>query len=117
MAGVGDLQVDGQATGHRIRLATSWWPRLIGLLTTRSLDNPCGLWIEPCASVHTMGMRYAIDVVFVRRDGTVAKVVPRLKPWRAAVCPGAASTLELRAGLADALALRPGMRVGIALAS
>jgi uncharacterized protein len=93
----------------RIRTALRWWTRAVGLLATASLEDPCGLWISPCNSVHTLGMRYAIDVVFMRADGTIAKVVERLPPWRAAGCLNAKSTLELRAGLADQLGLRPGM--------
>ena len=93
----------------RIRTALRWWTRAVGLLATASLEDPCGLWISPCNSVHTLGMRYAIDVVFMRADGTIAKVVERLPPWRAAGCLNAKSTLELRAGLAGQLGLRPGM--------
>jgi uncharacterized protein len=105
---VSELHVDGRPTGLRIRTARRWWQRAVGLLATPALDDPCGLWITPCNSVHTLGMRYPIDVVFVRGDGTVAKVVDWLPPWRAAGCRGARATLELRAGLATRLQLRPG---------
>ncbi len=105
------LHVDGRATPARIRLAATWWTRAVGLLATPSLDDPSGLWIEPCNSVHTMGMRYPIDLVFVRPDGTVAKVVSHVGPWRMAGCRGVRSTLELRAGLASELRLVPGSRV------
>lgn len=109
------LHVNGLATPLRIRLAATWWTRAVGLLATPSLDDPSGLWIEPCNSVHTMGMRYPIDLVFVRSDGTVAKVVSRVGPWRLAGCRGARSTLELRAGLASELRLAPGGRVALAV--
>jgi uncharacterized membrane protein (UPF0127 family) len=98
----------------RIRLAVTWWTRAVGLLATPALDDPSGLWIEPCNSVHTLGMRYPIDLVFVRADGTVAKVVDRLGPWRVAACRGARSTLELRAGLAAELGVVAGRRVHLA---
>ena len=105
------LHIDGERTPLRIRSAVRWWSRLVGLLATPKLEDPCGLWIQPCNSVHTIGMRYAIDVIFVNRDGTIAKIVDRLPPWRAAGCRKAKSTLELRAGLAHALSLKPGMMV------
>lgn len=108
------LHVDGQATPARIRLATTWWTRAVGLLATPSLQDPSGLWIEPCQSVHTMGMRYPIDLVFVRQDGTVAKVLSHVGPWRMAGCRGVRSTLELRAGLASELRLVPGSRLQLA---
>lgn len=103
------LHVDGQGTPLRIRQAVRWWSRAVGLLATPKLDDPCGLWIAPCNSVHTLGMRYAIDVIFINADGTIAKIVEHLPPWRAAGCLKAKETLELRAGLARDLRLRPGM--------
>jgi uncharacterized protein len=108
------LHVDGQRTAWRIRPALRWWQRAVGLLATPALEDPSGLWIAPCNSVHTLGMRYPIDVVFVNADGSVAKVVERLAPWRAAGCRGARATLELRAGLAERLRLAPGMRLALA---
>jgi hypothetical protein len=60
-----------------------------------------------------LGMRYSIDVVFMRRDGMVLKVVSELRPWRAAVCLQAHAVLELRAGMATALALEPGMHLAL----
>lgn len=108
------LVVEGRASALRIRLARRWWQRAIGLLATPALEDPCGLWIEPCNSVHMLGMRYAIDAVFLARDGTVLKVVHRLKPWRLAGCRQARSTLELRAGLAAELQLQKGQRLTLA---
>ena len=101
------LHIGGQPSGCRIRPAMRWWSRAIGLLATAQLEDPCGLWISPCNSVHTLGMRYPIDVVFMDADGTVRKVVPMLRPWRAAACRGARHVLELRAGLAARLGIAP----------
>lgn len=114
MSGLQNLHVDGERTQLRIRMAASWWSRAIGLLATPVLEDPCGLWIAPCNSVHTIGMRYPIDVVFLRSDGKVSKVVDRLRPWRAAGCRQARYTLELRAGLASELQLRPGVMLALA---
>jgi hypothetical protein len=36
---------------------------------------PGALWIEPCRSVHSVGMRFAIDVAFCDADGVVLRVV------------------------------------------
>ena len=35
---------------------------------------PGALWIEPCRSVHTVGMRFAIDVAFCDADGVVLRL-------------------------------------------
>lgn len=108
------LRIDGERTPWRIREASTWWRRAVGLLATPGLDDPCGLWITPCNSVHTFGMRYAIDVIFVGPDGAISKIVERLVPWRAAGCRKARSTLELRAGLSRQLGLQMGVRVELA---
>ena len=112
-AKVFELSVPGDARVLSIRLAATWFSRAIGLLATPRLDDPCGLWIVPCNSVHTFWMRYAIDVVFVDARGVVMKVVPMLKPWRMAGCRGARATLELRAGLASELGIVPGVPLGL----
>jgi uncharacterized membrane protein (UPF0127 family) len=103
----------GSRAPLRVRVAATWASRAIGLLGTKRLDDPCGLWIKPCRSIHTCWMRYAIDVVFIDADGFVTKVVPGLKPWRMASCRHACTTLELRAGLARRLGLRQGMAIRV----
>jgi uncharacterized membrane protein (UPF0127 family) len=75
------------------------------------------LLLVPCASVHTAFMRYAIDVVFLDRSGAIRKIVPRLKPWRWAACPGAHQTLELAAGEAERLELAAGASLALWLSS
>ena len=82
--------------------------RLRGLLGRPPLAPGAGLLLEPCASVHTLFLRYAIEVVFLRADGTILRVVPVLRPWRHAAYSGARSVLELPPGTCA----RGGVRVG-----
>jgi uncharacterized membrane protein (UPF0127 family) len=91
-----------------VRRADRFLSRLGGLLVLAPLDAGQGLLLVPCSSVHTAFMRYAIDVVFLDRAGVIKKIVPGLKPWRAAACPGAHQTLELAAGQAERLRLAVG---------
>lgn len=56
-------------------------------------------------------MRYPIDVVFLDKNRRVVKVVKHLRPWRMAMCLGAASTLELVAGQAQRYELHDGVDV------
>ena len=105
-----ELHIDGRPSGVRVRTALRWWTRAVGLLATPQLDDPSGLWIAPCNSVHTFGMRYPIDVVFVDAEGSVTKTVPNLAPGRAA-WGRAKSVVELRAGLIVSLGISCGTRV------
>ncbi|RMG06960.1 MAG: DUF192 domain-containing protein [Planctomycetota bacterium] len=68
-----------------------------------------GLLLERCDAIHMMFMRFRIDAVFLRTGGEVLRVVEGLRPWLGiAWCPGAASTLELAAGRAALVGVRPG---------
>jgi uncharacterized membrane protein (UPF0127 family) len=82
--------------------------RLRGLLGRDALGAGEGLLIRPTSAIHTFFMRFAIDVVFIDRDGVVQKVVSTLRPWRFAGSRGARCALELRAGEAGARGIRPG---------
>lgn len=92
-------------TVHR---ADSFLARLRGLLFAPPLPPGEGLLLVPCNSVHTAFMRHPIDVVFLDRAGRIEKIVPQLKPWRAAGCLAAYQTLELAAGEAERLGWVPG---------
>ncbi len=94
----------------QVRTATTYWQRLRGLLGTPRLADDEALWIDPCSSVHTFGMRYAIDVVFVDRDGVILEVTRDLAPWRAAWCSGARSVYEMAAGQARLRGIAAGQR-------
>lgn len=99
---------DGAVVAARVGVANRPWSRMRGLLGRRSLDPGAGLLIEPCSSVHTFGMAFAVDVVFLRADGTVARVVGALRPGRIASFRGARSVLELPSGHARAVGLAAG---------
>ena len=86
--------------------------RMRGLLFHPAPPEGCGLLIERCGSVHTLGMRYAIDVVFLDRERRVTRVCANVAPGRFCVFGGwrAASVLEVRAGWLPLHCLRVGMR-------
>ena len=65
-------------------VANTHWSRLRGLMGTRPerLASGRGLWIVPCQGVHTMAMRYAIDVVYLDANNVVIHVEENVKPWR-----------------------------------
>ncbi len=73
-----------------------------GLLKRESLPPGEGLWIVPCEGVHTVGMKFAIDVLFLDRKKRVLKVRKDMGRWRMALCLRAHSVLELPSGTVDA---------------
>ena len=82
----------------QVELADTYWTRLRGLLGRSPDDfrNGAGLWIVPCHGVHTLGMGFAIDVLYLDRHLTVIHIQPDLQPWRIApVRRKATSVLEL----------------------
>ena len=81
-----------------LAVADTHWTRLRGLLGLNADDfrNGSGLWIVPCHGVHTLGMGFPIDVVYLDRGMTVIHVQHNLQPWRfAPVRRQATSVLEL----------------------
>jgi uncharacterized membrane protein (UPF0127 family) len=85
----------------------------MGLCGNRDLRDPHGLWMRRCKRIHTFGMTQCVDVVFLRADGVVAKVVQRMKPWRSMSCSEASTVLELRAGLVERLNIAPGVALDL----
>jgi uncharacterized membrane protein (UPF0127 family) len=69
-----------------------------GLLGRTGLQPDSALILAPCWAIHSWFMRFAIDVVFVDRTGTVVKVRPALRPWRIAIARGAFAVIELPPG-------------------
>jgi uncharacterized membrane protein (UPF0127 family) len=63
-------------------VARSWRDRSKGLLGRDGIQG--ALWIEPARGVHSVGMRFTIDVAFCDRDGVVLKIVT-LRPYRLAL--------------------------------
>ncbi len=84
-----------------------------GLLGRSSLCTGEGLWIVPCESVHTVGMQFPIDVLFLSGEMRVLKIRPNMGQWRIAACLRASSVLEVPAGTAKATATQRGDRLEI----
>lgn len=86
--------------------------RLTGLLEHTSLDPGQALMITRCNSIHMFGMRFAIDVAFLKKDGTVVRVIHAIKPGRFTRIHFTASmALELPAGTLEATRTEAGDRL------
>jgi uncharacterized membrane protein (UPF0127 family) len=107
-----EIRDSGRTVVQRLEIADSFWSRFRGLQFRRSLPPGDGILLAPCASIHTMWMRFAIDAAMLDGCGRVLAVRQTVRPWRlvfaprgtCAVLEAAAGTLCLAAG--DHLALR-----------
>jgi uncharacterized protein len=90
---------------------TNFFERMCGLLGTHKLKVDEGLLIAPCSSVHTFGMRYTIDILFLDKQLTIIKTVKSLKPWRMAASNASNMVLELADDSINKLQLKPGQQL------
>lgn len=83
--------------------------RMKGLLGRKELPRGCGIIIRPCNSIHTIGMRFSLDVAFVGRDGRVLKVMENMPPGRLSpMVRGSAYVIEAGSGEFEKAGLAPG---------
>jgi uncharacterized protein len=82
--------------------------RRTGLLKQPRLEPGQGLWIVPCEAVHSFGMKFAIDVVYIDRKKKVRKIRPGMVPRRISGCLVAHSVLELPVGVIEASGTQAG---------
>jgi uncharacterized membrane protein (UPF0127 family) len=108
---------DGAVLASRCRVADRPPSRLRGLLARPALEPGEGLLIEPAASIHTLGMRFAIDALFLDRGGRVLRAVEGLAPWRVAGRRGARRVLELPVGTIASARIVHGDRLRVTPAS
>ena len=92
----------GTLVGDSIRVAETGLTRIVGLLGERELPPGDGLLIVPSQGVHTLGMQFAIDVIFLDGQWNVIAIKRNLRPFRMTrVYWKAAAVLELRSGSLD----------------
>jgi uncharacterized membrane protein (UPF0127 family) len=72
----------GKCLAANLVLANTALKRLRGLLGRRALAADEALWLRPASGVHTIGMQFAIDVVFLDRKLRIVKLIENLRPFR-----------------------------------
>lgn len=88
----------GRMVARQVELAVDSETRRRGLLGRDRLDEGAALVIAPCSAIHTFFMRFAIDVIFVARDGRVLKTCVGVVRSRIAFSVGAFAVIELPVG-------------------
>ena len=102
-------QTRGTELASKATAARTFLSRFRGLMLRASLPPGEALVLEPCSSIHTALMRFAIDVVYADRAGHVVKVRPHVKPFRvSAVGRGGYATIELPSGTVEQTGTLPG---------
>jgi uncharacterized protein len=106
----------GKELALNLALADTLFARLKGLLGRSALPAGEGLWIKPCNSVHTFGMKFPIDVVFLDKGKRVVGIAKTLRPNRISrIYTSANSVIELPAGTLDASDTMPGHQLEVIL--
>jgi uncharacterized protein len=81
--------------GFDIPIATTWLSRLLGLALLTRERAGAGLLIPDCRSVHTIGMRFRLDLLFFDRQGRVVEICRDVPAGRFFRCRRAIAVLEL----------------------
>ena len=66
----------------RVKVADSLWARGWGSLGRKALKKDGGLWVRPCGSVHTLLMRFPVDLLYLDSENQVVKTHSRLQPFK-----------------------------------
>jgi hypothetical protein len=80
-----------------VRLARTHLARLLGLAGLRALSPGAGLLLPRTRSVHTFGMRFALDLIWLDGEGRVIRIDRGVPPGRVRGCRAARAVVELPA--------------------
>lgn len=88
--------------GENIKLAHTFYERLMGLMFIDNMKDMDGLLLDPCRSIHNCFVRFPIDVIFLSKEDIVVKIIRNFRPWRfSGIYLRAQKTLELPSGSVD----------------
>src|SRR5215475_2096820 len=105
----------GDVVARQLLVAFDSKARRTGLLAHESLPGGTAMIIAPTNAIHTFFMKFAIDVLFVAKDGVVVKTRDALPPWRMSAAWRAHAVIELPAGSLQRSPVRSGDRLIVAL--
>lgn len=107
----GYMSIGARESGLSIFCADDFWNRTRGLLGRPPLNSGEGFWITPCNSVHTLGMTYCLDLIYLDRSLRIVSQRVSVRPWQASWCRQAYSVVELPEGELGRLGWQVGERV------
>lgn len=102
------LHLNDIETVYVVSSACNFIQRAFGLIFRKKLLTNEVFHIKPCNSVHTFGMRYAIDIVYLDKTGVILKITKNMQKRRISWCFKARSVLEFKSNASDVLAMQIG---------
>jgi len=105
---IGQLYKNNQLVVNKVWLAEKVLQRMQGLLFKKPLEADQAILIRPCSSIHTIGMCYPLDIVFIDAQGIVLKTLNNVRPMRMAFAINAHATVEFYTGEIERLAIKSG---------
>ena len=101
-ARLGGLEVRALEGGAlRLHEAVAFGARRRGLAKLAALPPDVGLHLHRCSAIHTFGMRFALDLLWLDREGVVVRIDHGVAPRRQRLCLRARTVVEVAAGGAD----------------
>lgn len=95
-------------------LANTVFTRIVGLLGRSGLKEGEALVIRPCTSIHTFFMGFAIDIIFVDKNGRVIKLIYSMEPFKlTGIYFKASFAIELPQGIIQATSTKKGDRISV----
>ena len=101
----------GEVIADIVEVARTRRERRRGLLGRDGMPRGSALVLTPCNAIHTVGMRFPIDVAFVDGGGRVRRIVRQLLPTRISLCLGAKTTIECPSGQLEEIRLQVGDQI------
>jgi len=91
--------INGREIAEKVEVADSFFSRLKGLLRRENLDFNEGLLLTPCNQIHTLGMKFVIDAVFISKSGEIVFIKENMQPGNVSEKVSQAyQVLELKSG-------------------
>lgn len=71
---------NGEVITENARIADNFFSRFRGLMFKKSIPADYALHIKPCNQIHMLNMRFAIDVVYLSKEGRAVKIDENVQP-------------------------------------
>ena len=99
-----------QELASSVTEAAGLWGSFMGLMFRRGIPASTGMVFRPAMGIHTLFMRFDLDLIYLDKNDRVTKVRAQMVPWRLDFTK-AAACIELNGGEAVAAGLRVGDRL------